>query len=256
MGKVKPGARRPGKAAFRVIVTLFKTVLVTAFVVYALYYFSQSSFFALQTVGVTGQKHLTPAEVTSQSGLIDGVNIFQVNLEQARQRLLTDPWIAGAVLRRQIPNKVEIEIEERQPSALLIDGQHWLVLDRNGVCIDNPTSPRLFSLPIITGLTPDTIQPGKLVSTSPVLPAVLAALDLNVEDFFSEVNINNPQSLIAYTRDGIPIYLGDSQDLHSKLLAAQSLTVNLNDPGSVAYIDLRSTQAPAVKYKTLPPAGD
>jgi cell division protein FtsQ len=132
----------------------------------------------------------------------------------------------------------------------VIDGQYWLVLDRNGICIDNPTSPRLFSLPIVTGLTPDTTEPGKQVSTSPALPVVLAALDLSVEDFFSEVDIANPQSLIAYTRDGIPIYLGDSQNLHSKLLAAQSLTVNLSDPGSVAYIDLRSIQAPAVKYKT------
>ena len=249
MGKVRTGARRPRKAALRFFLTLFKAILIAVFVVYALYYFSQSSFFALQKIEVRGQQHLTPGEVTGQSGLSDGVNIFQVNLDQARERLLTDPWIAGAVLRRQLPNKVEIDIEERQPSALLIAGQDWLVLDRNGVCIDNLTSTRLYSLPIITGLTPDTTEPGKQVSANPALPVVLAALDLSVEDFFSEVDVANPESLIAYTRDGIPIYLGDSQNLHSKLLTAQSLMANLDDPGSVAYIDLRSVQTPAVEYK-------
>lgn len=254
MGKVRSDARRPRKATLRVFLTLFKAILIAAFVVYALYYFSQSSFFALRKIEVRGQNHLTPGEVTAQSGLSDGMNIFQVNLDQARVHLLADPWIAGAVLRRQLPNRVEIAIEERQPSALLITGQYWLVLDRNGVCIDNPTSPRLYSLPIITGLTPDTTEPGKQISASPVLPVVLAALDLSVEDFFSEVDLANPESLIAYTRDGIPIYLGDSQNLHSKLLTAQSLMANLNDPGSVAYIDLRSDQAPAVKYKISAPS--
>jgi cell division protein FtsQ len=256
MMKVRSDARRPRKATLRVFLTLFKAILIAAFVVYALYYFSQSSFFALQKIEVSGQSHLTPAEVASQSGLSDGVNIFQINLNQAREHLLTDPWIVGAVLRRQLPNKVEIDVEERQPSALLIAGQNWLVLDRNGVCIDNLPSLRLYSLPIITGLTPDTTEPGKKISASPVLPVVLAALDLSVEDFFSEVDLANPESLIGYTRDGIPIYLGDSQNLHSKLLTAQSLMAGLNDPGAVAYIDLRSAQAPAVKYKTsTAPAG-
>jgi cell division protein FtsQ len=254
MGKVQPGARRPGKAALRGLFTLFKVILIAAFVVYALYYFSQSSFFALQKIEVRGQKHLTPGEVTGQSGLSDGVNIFQVNLDQAQKRLLTDPWIAGATLRRQLPNGIEIDIEERQPSALLLAGQHWLVLDRNGVCIDNLTSPRLYSLPIITGLTPDTTEPGKQVSASPILPVVLAAIDLSVEDFFSEVDVANSASLVAYTRDGIPVLLGDTHDLHSKLLMAQSLVANLNDPGAVEYMDLRSAQAAAVKYKTPAPS--
>ena len=56
--------------------------------------------------------------------------------------------------------------------------------------------------------------------------------------------------MIAYTRDGIPMLLGDTHDLHSKLLIAQSLVANLNDPQAVAYMDLRSAQAAAVKYKT------
>jgi cell division protein FtsQ len=250
MAKVRTGAKRPRKAALRVFLTLFKVILISVFVIYSFYYFSQSSFFALQKIEVRGQQHLAPAEVASQSGLSDGANIFQLNLDQARERLLADPWIAGATLRRQLPNKVEIDIVERQPSALLIAGQYWLVLDRNGVCIDSLTSTRLYSLPIITGLAPVTVEPGRQVSASPVLPVVLAALDLSVEDFFSEVDVADPESLIAYTRDGIPIYLGDSQNLHSKLLTAQSLMASLNDPSSVAYIDLRSAQAPAVQYKS------
>jgi cell division protein FtsQ len=251
MGKVQPAAvKRPRKASLRRYLTIFKVILIASFVVYALYFFSQSQFFALKEIDVRGQKHLTPGEVSGESGLGKGTNIFQLNLDQARKRLLTDPWIAAATLRCQLPNRVEIDIEERQPVALLLAGQRWLVLDRSGVCIDSAVSLRLYSLPIITGLTPDTTDPGKRVSASPVLQAVLTAMDLSVEDFFSEVDIANPNSLVAYTRDGIPVLLGDSHDLHAKLLTAQSLIVNMTGTGAVAYMDLRSAQAPAVKYES------
>ncbi len=249
MGMVQPLPRRPKKASLRRYLILLKVILIAAFAVYAFYYFSQSSFFALKQIEVRGQKHLSPGEVSKESGLSDGMNIFQLNLDQAKKRLLTDPWIAGVELRRQLPNTVEIDVQERQPRALLLEGQRWLVLDQNGVCIDIPSSLLLYSLPIITGFVPRAADPGRQVSANPALLAVLAAMDPSVEDFFSEVDIANPDSLMAYTRDGIPVYLGDSHDLHSKLLTAQSLVVNLNDPGAVDYMDLRSFQAPAVKYK-------
>ena len=74
-------------------------------------------------------------------------------------------------------------------------------------------------------------------------------MNLNVENFFSEVNIADPNNLIAYTRNGIPVLLGDTGNLQNKLLPAESLLVVLNNQKSVDYIDLRSAQAPAVQYK-------
>jgi cell division protein FtsQ len=222
-----------------------------AFVVFALYYFSQSPFFALEQIRVNGLKHLSPSEVSSESGLSPGTNIFRLNLEQAERRLLADPWIESASLKRQLPRTVQIVIRERQPSALLYASQRWLVLDSNGVCIDSMDTAHLYSLPIITGLQPDTCDPGKRVSANPVLPPVLAALGLDVEDFFSEIDISHPDDLVAYTRDGIPVILGRDDDLHSKLAAAQSLLISYDNPGSVAYVDLRAVQAPAVKNKAV-----
>lgn len=249
MGRDRPAVRkRPRKVNRRAYFALLKAILITSFVVYALYYFSQSSFFALRVIEVRGLKHLVSDEVAGESGLIIGANIFRLDLGQAGQRLLTDPWIEGAELRRRFPDRVEIDIRERQPAALLLTGQNWLVLDRNGICIDHAASLGLYDLPIITGLTPDTTDRGGQVSASEALLSVLAAMNLNVENFFSEVDIGNPDNLIAYSRGGIPVLLGRGQDMYSKLLTAQSLMVNIDNPDMIKYIDLRSVQAPAVKY--------
>lgn len=250
MGNLQPVARRPRKANLRGYVNLLKVILIAVFVVYALYYFSQSSFFFLREIEVHGQKHLASAEIGRESGLSAGMNIFQINLDQAKKRLLTNPWIESVDLRRQLPHTVQIIVKERQPSALLYDiaGQHWLVLDRNGICIEGVGSLHMYSLPIITGIKPDASDPGKQVSANPLLQPVLAALDPSVENFFSEIDISNGDNLIAYTRDVVPVLLGKCQDLHSKLAVAQSLMANLNNSGTVMYVDIRSAQAPAVKY--------
>jgi len=251
MGKARPAAvKGHRKARLRRYLPIIKVILIASFVVYALYFLSQTQLFALKGIDVKGQRHLSAGEVSVESGLGMGMNIFRLNLGQARKRLLADPWIVAAGLRRQLPNRVEIDIQERQPDALLLVGHSWLVIDRSGFCIESATSLRLFSLPIITGLTPDTTDPGRQVSASPVLQAVLAAMDLSVEDFFSEVDVADPNNLLAYTREGTPVMLGDSHDLHAKLLTAQSLVANINDIGDVAYMDMRSAQAPAVKYKS------
>ncbi len=247
MARVEPIKRRTGRTA-RSSYRALKAILAAAFVVFSLYYFSQSPFFALEQFKVSGLRHLSSNQVTGESGLIQGMNIFQLNLGQAEQRLLSDPWIQSAAINLQLPHTVQIAIVERQPSAMIYANQHWLLLDREGICIDSVDNLYFYSLPIISGLNPDTCQPGKQVSANPVLQLVLTALDPGVEDFFSEVNISQPDDLVAYTRDSIPVYLGKCEDLHSKLALAQSLLTNFKDRGSVSYVDLRSLQAPAIKY--------
>lgn len=248
MGNAQPAARKPRRASSKGFLRRLRMILLAAFIIYACYYFSQSPFFSIQKIEVAGQKHLSATEIISGSGLHTGVNIFQVNLDQAEKRLLANPWIESVAIRRKLPQTIQIAVKERQPSAILLTDQRWLVLDRNGVCIDSVNSLRLYNLPIITGIKPDSTEPGKLASASPLLMPVLTALGLDVENFFSEVNIADGNNLVAYTRDSVPVLLGKCEGLHAKLVTAQSLMVNNSNSGTVMYVDLRSAQAPAVKY--------
>ena len=248
MGTVQPVARRRKRANPKGYFALLKMLLFGSLIVYACYYFSQSPFFSIQRIGTAGQKHLASNEIIQDSGLTAGTNIFKANLEQAKKRLLSIPWIEGVEIRRQLPHTILITVKERQQSAMLWTGQHWLVLDPNGICIDSVNSSHLYDLPIITGIKPETTDPGKLISSNPLLQPVLASLDLSVENFFSEINISDGNNLVAYTRDNVPVLLGKCQDLPSKLATAQSLLVNIDNPATVTYVDLRSAQAPAVKY--------
>ena len=173
MGRARPTvANRPRIAGVRRLFHIFKGILIASLAIYALYSFSQSEFFALKAIDVHGQQHLAPDQVIVESGLNPGTNIFSINIGLAKKQLLADPWIASANIELKPPNRIEIDISERQPSALLMDGVQWLVLDQHGFCIADADALHIPDLPIITGLSPATADPGKQASVDPVLLAV------------------------------------------------------------------------------------
>lgn len=241
--------RRNTRLDVRSFLNVLKKVLICATGVLALYSFSQSPFFALKDIKVQGLKRLSLAEVSKVSGLSRGTNLFRIDLDLVEKRLLAHPLIEQVEARRRFPRTVLIKISEREPRALLLVNDGFLVLDKKGFCIDRlASSLGSYSLPIITGLTPDSTALGERVSRNGDLAAVLRALEAEVQPFFSEVNLADSDRITGYSREGIPILLGTSQDLLAKFRLAVSLAGSLRNGQPVEYIDLTAIQAPAVKY--------
>src|SRR5262249_8627795 len=60
-------------------------------------YVTTSPRFAVRSFQVTGNARRTQDAIVTESGLADGSNIFTADLDSARARLLTDPWVEDAV---------------------------------------------------------------------------------------------------------------------------------------------------------------
>ncbi|HHW41542.1 MAG TPA: FtsQ-type POTRA domain-containing protein [Syntrophomonadaceae bacterium] len=247
--------RRRGRSRKKLDIRRFAGVLKTVFVItltiMALYLFSQSPFFALQEIEGKGLQRISLSELTEESGLSKGQNLFRVDTDRVKRRLLKDPLIERAEVKRRLPRTIVIEIKERQPRALFLANDAFLVIDRKGYCLDKISSMRSYNLPIITGIKASTTELGKKVSSSRDMISILAALDPDVQNFFSEFNIAGKEQLIAYSREGIPVLLGSSDNLSQKLHVAVSFMKSLNSAMPVEYVDIRAVNAPAVKYQQI-----
>lgn len=216
--------------------------------VMAFYLFSQSPFFAVQRIEGKGLQHLSLSGLIQESGLSKGQNIFRIDTAQVRRRLTKDPLIERVEVKRLLPHTIVIEVTERQPRALFLAKDTLLVIDRAGYCLDKISAMRSYNLPVITGIKPGSTELGKRVSSNKEMMSVLAVLDPELQNFFSEFNISGKEQIIAYSRDGVPILLGSSDDLKRKLQVAVSLLENLSSPIPVEYVDVRAVNAPAIKY--------
>lgn len=249
VGYKKKRRRACKKLDIRRFVRIMKLVFMLFLIVMALYYFSQSPLFAVQKIEVEGLQHLTYSELIQESGLNKGQNIFRIDTDQIKKRLLRDPLIEQIAVKRFMPHTIIIKIKERQPRALFLANSTLLVIDANGYCLDRLSAGRSYDLPVITGLKPISIELGERVSTSEEIKLLLAALRPELQSFFSEFNLSEKNRIIAYSREGIPVLLGSTEDLEKKIAVAVSLLKSANSLPPVEYIDVRAVNAPAIKYR-------
>jgi cell division protein FtsQ len=146
-------ARRIGR--FRTAVKAVAGVLILAaassVLIFGYDYLTQCAYFTARQIRVTGNHRVEAERILSRARLATGVNILSVNLYLVRQRLLADPWIAQAQVRRELPDSIEIRVTEQRPLAILDLGRKFLLNDRGEVFMElNETTP--VPLPLVSGL--------------------------------------------------------------------------------------------------------
>ncbi|HTS11426.1 MAG TPA: FtsQ-type POTRA domain-containing protein [Candidatus Limnocylindrales bacterium] len=86
-----------------------------------------------------------------------GKSILRVPIDQRRSQLESLSWVEHAVVRRALPNGIEVEIAERVPVAFLRQGSDMSLIDLHGVILDRPLAGN-FHFPVVTGITADMPQ--------------------------------------------------------------------------------------------------
>jgi cell division protein FtsQ len=134
------------------------TVAVALGCVYGLVrYTRKSPRFAVTSVEVEGTVHTTASDLARLGGLTVGVNVFTVDVEAARARILSDPWIEKATIARRLPGTIHVEVGERDAFAMLALGQHLYLVTRQGEIFKRALPGDPSDLPTVTGLMVDLV---------------------------------------------------------------------------------------------------
>ena len=153
--RVKPTGRRG--ASVRRVWHAAKTggfVLLVAFCVWrAVALVAESPALAIAHINVRGNDRLSRGEALALLADLRGQNILSVRLGDWRQRLMTSPWVEQVLVRRVLPNSMDVLVSERTPLGIARVGRDLFLVDRHGVVIDE-YGPRYadMDLPVIDGL--------------------------------------------------------------------------------------------------------
>ena len=118
---------------------------------------TQCDYFRADSLKIEGVRRLSKREVIEAARVKKGMNVLAVNLGMARKRLLAQPWIANAEIRREIPSGLYIKVREHTPLAIIDLGRKFL-LNENGRVFKEWTSADPADLPLISGLTAGDIR--------------------------------------------------------------------------------------------------
>ena len=167
-----------------------------------LYFLLTSHLFDIQAITVADNSYFTSEQVVSLSEVKIGDNLFEVNLSDAKKKLLEEPYIKNAKVKRRLPGTVEIVLEERTEYAAVAYGMECIIIDSEGLVLriveERP------ELPLLAGLTTLEMTPGEplVVEENYSLTDTLKLIEAtkNTDLYFKLIRIA-PVTLKAYIYD-------------------------------------------------------
>ena len=214
--------------------------------------FLRSPFFIIEEISIQGMDRLSMKEVHLAMGVKKGMNIWKISPPELRERILTIPRVAGVEVERVLPNKLEINIREKDFLALAPYHGYYLELAPDGTFIGIMNNYD-GGLPLINGLPQSRMEVGTNINDleqGEIITVFLKALQGTPTLPFAEVNVENPEQIIVYTNEGMEVWLGSKIDLPKKIEVFQQIYENyfpFETGMDSGYLDLRVAEAPVFK---------
>jgi len=247
-------ARRPEPSAapevrpFR-LDRVFGILSLAAFGVLAVSLFLSSPYFGVSEIMVIGSDHLSRGEIVELCGIALGTNILRIPTGDIRSRLEAHPRVASAVVSRRFPDRILVEIVEREGVVLLPSGEEYAELDSQGRAVELHRYIAGLGLPVVTGVEATGLASGDEVAADGLGAALCCSTALGIEGRLavSEIHVDPGGELTLYTRDGVPVYFGPPTGLDAKVEVFLAVLPEL-EAGEleISYVDVRYPRYPVL----------
>ena len=177
-------------------------------------------------------------------------NFFTVDLQKAREAFEAVPWVRQAVVKRQFPNRLRVQLQEQEPQALWgADSESRLVNTYGEVFEGNPGDVDQDDMPRLVGPEGSAAQ---VLAMYRGLKPMLQNLDLGVE----EVTLTGRGGWSMTLDSGATVELGRGTT-EEVLARSQRFAATLTQvaakygrkPEALVTADLRHTDGYAVKLR-------
>ena len=202
------------------------------------------SYFRVAEVYVEGNLQVATEEVVASLRLPSDISLLEVDLPTLSRRILQNPWIKEASVRRRLPLALTIQVVERVPEAVFIADRRYL-LSADGVILTDLDRDDLPTLPTLRAATPRRVRPGDRVLSSEMAQGLAVWRQFQLANAVQgerahEIAMGGDGSYTVNLGQQMPIIRLHAQDMQEQLrrlgaaLAASGRTL-----GTFAAVDLR-----------------
>lgn len=169
-------------------------------------------------IQVTGTNQLSSEDVVAIGDLGYPVNILRVRTGALEERLQKDMRVDTAHVSYALPLTLQVDVKERTAVVVVPSQFGFVALDRQGMVIaSSPTIPDT-TVPVISGVRLGNSLLGDTIESEGIRGAITYMMGFpdDKRKQIGEINVGDAEHIIAYTVDGLPIHIGDRNDLEEK----------------------------------------
>lgn len=176
---------------------------------------SESQIFAVRGVKVRGTSYLADETVLAYLGEVAGASLFDVHPGELAAQLSKHPRIRAARVSRGLDRCLLVDVEEREPIALIEAGM-LVEVDAEGIVLPPIERAALPDLPVMTGAGGRLPAPGSEVTgpalrdalrlvqdvarSDPGFLAMISEIDLRRSPLWRIHLVGRPQVIVAHAR--------------------------------------------------------
>lgn len=189
-----------------------------------------SPLFNITQIEVINTNLLSKDKVISLSGIKKDQNIFRFLKSDVIKKIKEDPYVQEVKINRQLPNKVQIDIEERQRNFSLEFLNGYAYINNQGYILE--ISQDKLNLPVIKGASTEenNITPGKrleqkdLEKLEVAIKIMTIAKENELDEKVTSIDISNKNEYILYLEsEKKTVYLGNQENLTTKMLYTKKI---------------------------------
>jgi|HigsolmetaGSP12D_1036236.scaffolds.fasta_scaffold01234_3 cell division protein FtsQ len=219
-----PAARRKSGKLLAIVVALFVIVLVVLFF--------RSPLSRIQQISITGNAHLTRAEVMQALKVNPGDSFFFPGSGQLEKRVLALKPVKSVRVRKHFPGMLAVEVQEYPEVAVYVSEQgKFSVLLANGQSVP-ALAGGLPDKPVLTGWKPDNPYLGALCK---VLAGMPEGLISDLSEIVPNPSSAYPDRITLYTRSRFEV-LTTVGKLKDKIPFLDEIVDN-REPGKVVMLE-------------------
>ncbi len=215
--------KKKQKLSLRSIIGIGLSILFFITLIGALKWANYRQSFEVSNIRISGNKILEKSTYEAIVSAFEVTSINQADLRKMAQAIEENPFVKAAQVSRHFPNKMTINIVERDPLAI-INLADKLMIDIEGVVLPNHAYSNEALIPILSGFNPSTdLYPhGEQTFSVKVKEAVAILKQLSngypeLYENISELTLNNDEEYVIILSDRPTRVVLGKDDIITKL---------------------------------------
>ena len=240
---------------FTAVGLLITVAVLTTFFVYAYNFLISRSYFEIKEISVRGLKELTEKDVLELADIKPTQNLLAINTDAVIRRVTANQWVRNVYIGKELPNKLVLEVQERNPLALVKQASDFYLMDGEGFVFKKLGKSDEVDLPIFTGIAgKDKTKSPLFLNTLKLLNTISGSGKYTYLGTISEIHIDDVFGLSFISDAGIYLKLGKG-DFERKLGQLTLIMADLEKRGmkkGYLCIDLSDESKVTVQRKNSP----
>jgi cell division protein FtsQ len=166
------------KAVIGFMLSLVAIILLSAALAHAYFALLDAPWFRVEAVTIVGLKHLKEDEILNALMIPPDVSLLNLRSAQLARRLESLPWLESSLVQLALPNRIVVEVVEREPLAV-VHAEDFYLIDMDGRLVSRASSEQKQGFLQVEGISSLRLKEGNFLPPDMLkgLKALLGALE-------------------------------------------------------------------------------